>query len=256
MKSRLIAGLAAVLLAVVGAVLTFGYAQGADQRAVKNLDPVAVLVVKKAIPAGTPVESIKSSVATEQLPGTAVAKSALKTLDGQDGKVTSADLVVGEQLVSERLVAQSELKTPGSVTVPKGLLEVSFQVEPQRIIGGRLSPGEHVGIFISMEKGGIEAKADKETTQLSIRKALVTAVQRAPEAATAKAKSGTQSNSGQEQQDTTLPTGSLLVTVAVSDAEASKIVFAAEYASIWVGKEQTDSSDNHPGIIQRSEVYR
>lgn len=259
MKSRLVAGLAAALLAVVGAVLTFSYAQGADQRAMKDLDPVSVLVVKKAVPAGTPVESIKASLATEQLPGTAVAKTALKTLDGEDGKVTAVDLVVGEQLVSERLVAPAELKTPGSVTVPKGLLEVSFQVEPQRIIGGRLAPGEHVGIFISMEKGGIDAKADKETTQLSIRKALVTAVQRAPEAAAAKsgAKAGAEPGAAEANpQDTTLPTGSLLVTVAVPDVEASKIVFAAEYASIWVGKETAETSDNGPRIIQRNEVYR
>ena len=72
MKSRLLAGAAAVVLAIVGAMLVISYAQGADQRAVKNLEPVAVLVVKTAIPAGTPVESMTASVATEQLPAAAV----------------------------------------------------------------------------------------------------------------------------------------------------------------------------------------
>jgi hypothetical protein len=45
-KSRLLAGAAAVVLALVGAMLVITYAQGADQRAVKNLEPVEVLVVK------------------------------------------------------------------------------------------------------------------------------------------------------------------------------------------------------------------
>jgi pilus assembly protein CpaB len=257
MKSRLVAGLAAVLLAIVGAVLTFSYAQGADQRAVKDLQPKAVLIVAKTIPAGTPVESMKASLATEQLPGTAVAKTALATVDGETGKVAAVDLVPGEQLVSERLVAPNELKAPGSVDVPAGLQEISFQVDPVRVVGGRLTPGEHVGIFISMDKGGIEAKADKETTQLAIRKVLVTAVQRAPEAAAAKpAPSAAPTDPTANPQDTTLPTGALLLTVAVKDTDAAKIVFASEYASIWLSKEPLDAADNGRGIVTRPDLYK
>ena len=185
MKSRLLAGVVAVLLAIVGAVIVVSYAQGADQRAVSSLDPVGVLVVTKAVPAGSPVEALKASVALEELPGAAVAETALNTLDGAAGKVTAADLVPGEQLLAERLVSPEELKTLGSVPVPAGLQEVSFQLEPQRVVGGRLAAGDTVGIFITMPNGGIEDKPDQETVQLSIRKALVTAVQRAPEAAAA-----------------------------------------------------------------------
>ena len=68
MKSRLLTGIAAVVLAIIGAMLVISYAQGADQRAVRNLEPVSVIVVKKAIPAGTPVGAMGASVATEQLP--------------------------------------------------------------------------------------------------------------------------------------------------------------------------------------------
>jgi pilus assembly protein CpaB len=70
--------------------------------------------------------------------------------------------VPGEQLLSERRSSPEELKTSGSVPVPAGLQEVSFQLEPQRVVGGRLSPGDNVGIFFSTATGGIEAKADKE----------------------------------------------------------------------------------------------
>ena len=93
---------------------------GADQRAVKNLEPVAVLVVKTAIPAGTPVESMTASVTTEQLPAAAVTGSSLKSFDGSKGKVASTWFLL-EQLVTERLVEPEELKTQGSTEVPAGL---------------------------------------------------------------------------------------------------------------------------------------
>ncbi|MFJ5693571.1 Flp pilus assembly protein CpaB [Arthrobacter sp. NPDC093125] len=260
MKSRLLAGAAAAVLAIVGAMLVISYAQGADQRAVKDLEPVAVLVVKTAIPAGTPVESMTAAVTTEQLPGTAVTDSSLKSLDGSKGKVAAVDLVPGEQLVAERLVAPEELKTQGSVKVPAGLQEVSFKLEPDRVVGGRLAPGDHVGVFVSMDEGGLEDRADKETTKLTVRKALVTAVQRAPEAAPTAAPAPTATAStdlnAADPRDTTLPVGSLMLTVAVSDVDAAKIVFAAEYAKMWLSKEPTNAKDSGPRIIQRSEVYK
>lgn len=257
MKSRLLTGAAAAVLAIIGAMLVVSYAQGADQRALRNLDPVDVLIVKTAIPAGTPVESMATALATEQLPAGAVTASSLKSLDDAKGKVAAVDLVPGEQLVAERLVEPENLKAAGSAQIPAGLQEVSFQLEPDRVVGGRVAPGDHVGIFVSMDEGGLEDKADKETTKLAVRKALVTAVQRAPQAATAAPTpaAGADPNAA-DPRDTTLPVGSLMLTVAVSDVDAAKIVFAAEYAKMWLSKEPLDATNGGPRIIQRSEVYK
>lgn len=260
MKSRLLPGAAAVVLAIIGAILVFTYAQGADERAVKGLDPVEVLVVKQAVPAGTPVEALQSSLATEKLPGTAVAKSALATLANSAGKVTAVDLLPGEQVLSERLIAPEALKSAGDPKVPAGLQEVSFQLEAPRIVGGRLAPGDHVGVYISMDRGGLESKPDKETTEVVIHKAVVTAVQRAPQPAGAAAASppptptaGATAN----PQDSVLPTGALIVTIAVTDTDASKVIFAAEFAKIWLTREPLDATvSTPPRIIQRPEVYR
>ena len=139
MKSRLLAGVAALVLAILGALLVVSYAQGADTRAVQGLDPVTVLVVQKAVPAGTSVAALAAFVASEELPGKAVTKSSLKNLDGMAEKVTAVELLPGEQLVAERLIAPEELKGSGSVDVPEGLQEISFQLEPQRVVGGRIA---------------------------------------------------------------------------------------------------------------------
>ena len=258
MKSRLLAGVAAIVIAIVGAILVVSYAQGADSRAVQDLDPVSVLVVQKAVPAGTPVASLQAFLTTEELPGTAVSKSALKNLDGQGGKVTSVELLPGEQLVAERLILPEELKASGAVEIPKGLQEVSFQLEPQRVVGGRIAAGDHVGVFINLKNGGLDAKPEKETTQLSIHKVLVTSVQRAPTATPSPAPSANGSTAS--AQDTSLPTGSFLITVAVNEPDATKIVYAsnfAELASVWLSKEPLDATEApRPGIMTRPEVYK
>ena len=251
MKSRLIAGTAAIALAIVGALLIIFYAQGADQRAMATTKPVDILVVKTAIPAGTPVNEMAASLVVEKVPAAGVAKSALSTLDNKAGTVSAVDLVPGEQLLAERLVAPEEVKAEGTVEVPAGLQEVSFQVEPKRVVGGRINVGDHVGFFLSFDNGAYKAKGDDATTQLTVHKALVTAVQRAPQAASAeKAEDGT------NPQDTALPEGSLLLTVAVNDVDAGKIVFASEFGRLWLTKEPLDAQDNGPRIERKEVVYK
>jgi pilus assembly protein CpaB len=250
-KSRLLAGTAAIALAVVGALLIIFYAQGADQRAMQSLKPKAVLVVKTAIPAGTPVDAMAKSLVTETLPATGVSISALSTLADSAGTVASVDLVPGEQLLAERLIAPEELKADGTVELPAGMQEVSFQLEPQRVVGGRITAGEHVGIFLSFEGGAYKPNLADPTTQLTLHKVLLTAVQRAPQAATPE-----KSAQGTNAQDTSLPDGSLLLTVAVNDIDAGKIVFAAEFGRLWLTKEPLDAQNNGPFIERKEVVYK
>jgi len=250
-KSRMLAGVAAVVLAIIGAVLIVSYAQGADQRAVADMNPTGVLVVAKAVPAGSSLDVVKASVSQQQLPGTAVAKTALKSLDDAAGKVAAVDLVPGEQLLAERLVAPADVKSSGAVKIPAGLQEVTFELEPKRVVGGRLEAGDHVGIALNFAAGVDKAKAGDPTTQLTIRKALVTAVQRAPQATpSAKPTDGTNS------QDTTLPQGSLMVTVAVNDVEANKIIFTSINGELWLTKEPLDAQDNGGFIARKDNVYK
>lgn len=246
MKSRKFAGLSAISIAVLGIILIFSYTRGAEDRAMAGLAPTHVLVVQKSAPAGTRVEELTEYVAVEERPASSVSPSALRDLKDGSGKVTAVELIAGEQLLAERLIAPENLETSGSVEVPEGLQEVSFQLEPQRVVGGRILPGDHVGIFISMADGGLESAPDKETTQLVLHKTLITAMQRAPQPLTEDGETDAQA----------LPEGSMLVTVAVDDKAAQKIVFAAEFAKIWLSKEPEDAKESKSEVVQRSEVYR
>ena len=106
-------------------------------------------------------------------------------------------------------------------------------------------------IFLTFEAGAYKAKTDDATTQMTVRKVLVTAVQRAPQAASAEKPAD-----GSDPADTTLPEGSLMLTVAVTDVDAGKIVFASEFGRLWLTKEPLDAQDNGPRIERKEVVYK
>lgn len=244
MKSRLLGGVAAAVLALLGAVLVYSYAANADARAMAELTPTNVLVVRQAVPEGTSVADLGESVALEARPAGTVPAGALAALDNVASQVTAADLAPGEVLLSSRLVDPASLQTPGTVAVPKGLQEVTFALEPQRMVGGNITAGSTVGVFVSFDKGAIKDDAGSPATGRVFHKMLVTRLQRAD--ATAESAEGAQP----------LPAGTMLVSLAVTDRDASKIVYSAEYGRIWLTNEPKDAKENHPPqLMRQSEVY-
>jgi pilus assembly protein CpaB len=232
----------------------FNYAQAADSRAQQGLEPVEVLVVQKAVTAGTPVSKLAESVKLTSLPGTAVPSNAVKSLGDFSDKVTAVDLQPGEQLLTTRLVDPNALAAPGTVPVPAGMEEISVLLEPQRVIGGRLSAGDTVGVYISYkmdDKAGADApvpneiKGFKEFTGKAFHKVLVTSVQQAPPETSKDAKSA---------DGPALPSGSVYVTLAREDADSSEIVFGAEFGKIWLSKENNESKDSKPGLVTLGKV--
>lgn len=240
MKSRLVAGAAALVAAIIGVVLVISYAGGADARAQAGMKPTDVLVVTKPVPAGTTADQLGDFVQLKTLPASAIASTALHSLDGTSGKVVSTALQPGEQLLSDRLVAPNSLSAPGTVPVPAGLQEVSFQLGPDRAVGGRIQAGDVVGIFLSFDHGALPS-GGPESTQLTFHTVLITSVQ-----------GGQAPSSDNSGKPATAP---LLITAAVTDAQATKIVFAAQFGTIWLSKEQ-QNAQGPTTTIDRGKVYQ
>ena len=62
MKTRLLGGIAALLVAIIGTVLLVTYVQNADKRALASTETEYIYIVQKAIPAGASAETIAGSV--------------------------------------------------------------------------------------------------------------------------------------------------------------------------------------------------
>ena len=236
MKSRLLGGLAALLLAVVGAILLFVYVQGASARAQAGLEPVDVLVVTEQVPAGTKSSDLVGKVRAESIPKSAVPEGALTTLDQQEGKVTAVGLEPGEQLLAARLVDPRDL-VPGTVPVPDGLEEVTLVLSPERILGGRLEAGDKVTIYTSFEES-------EKQTGLLFHDVLITAVQKAPSA------TNSSSGSGSSEPAVEMPTGSAFITFARTDADAAKLIYSAEFGKLWLAKQNEATVKTDPSVTK------
>jgi len=248
LKTRLLGGIVALVLAIVGTMLLVSYVQGSEARAQQNLQPMEVLVVEKQIPQGSTLDQVRAAVKLTSLPAASVPNGALKSLDGLDGKVASADLVPGEALLGVRLVDPTSLAAPGSVPVPAGMQEISVQLEAQRVVGGRIAAGDTVGIVALFPDGS----TGSGSAQQIFHKVLVTSVQRS----TAQASASSNQPASAEQANTQLPTGQLLVTFARSDVDASKIAFAAEFGKLWLTKEPATATVSAPFTVKKTELFQ
>jgi pilus assembly protein CpaB len=242
---RLIAALAAMLLAGVGAVLLLSYVGTADLRAMAGMETVRVLVVEKPVPEGTPGEKLTGLVTTKTLPAKAVVPGTLSSLAPISGRVATTDLVPGEQLLASRFIDPALLVDPNEVKIPKGMQEVSIALESQRVLGGDLKPGATVGVFISL------AKEDERPAQtnLVLNKVLVSKVDGG--ATAVKPEEGDEPVTG-----AAVPEGSLMVTLAMTAPNAEKLVFGAEHGKIWLSLEPANATVAGTRVVTESSVYK
>jgi pilus assembly protein CpaB len=258
MKARLLGGIAALVVAVIGTVLLFNYVQGADRRALANTETEDVLVVKQNVPAGTPASQLGQYVATKPVPRSAVAVDAVEDLGSVASKVTAVGLVAGEQLLSSRMVESSAFIGPARVAAPDGLQEITVRLGIDRVVGGAVQAGDTVGVFISLSNAGANAEAGSGT-QLTFHKVLVTAVQfssgqavQTQGEATQASSTGTLSGEGSKQASS----DSYLITLARDAVDAEKLVYAAEFGKIYLSKEPSGATEGTSGVVNQTKVFR
>ncbi|WP_307864647.1 RcpC/CpaB family pilus assembly protein [Allobranchiibius sp. CTAmp26] len=186
---------------------------------------------------------MRDLTALRSLQRTAVPTGTLSSLAQVSGQVTTADIQPGEQLFAGNFTDPKSLLAPGQVAVPNGMQQVSVMLESQRVLGGHLSAGGTVGLFISV-------KQPTEQTHLTLQKVLVTAVQGA--APTATPTTGGSSTAPAQP----VFTGNVMVTLALTAPDAEKVVFAAEYGTIWLSLEPASAKEGGTRIVNPGNVYK
>ena len=241
---RLIAALAALLLAGLGAALLLAYVGAADQRAMAGMETVPVLVVVKPVAKGTPAEKLSGLVAKKTLPVAAVATGTVADLRPMSGRVTTTDLLPGEQVLASRFVDPASLEDPDAIKIPTGMQQLSLALESQRILGGELTPGATVGVFVSLPKDNTRPPQ----THLVLHKVLVTKVVNGVAPAETESESQPRNAAG-------LPQGTLMVTLATAAPDAEKVVFGAEHGKIWLSLEPRDARVAGTRVVTDRSVY-
>jgi pilus assembly protein CpaB len=238
-RRRLLAALAALLLAATGAVVLLAYVRGADARALAGVETVDVLLVEQPVAEGTPAEELADLVRTERLPAKAAVPGGVTDLDQLAGQVATVDLQPGEQLLAARFAAPDDLTVPGTVTAPEGTSEVSILLEPQRAVGGRLAAGDTVGVHVSLEG----------ETHVVLNRVLVTQVQGAPVRPEAGDATQTASSGG------AAPSASLMVTLGLLPEAAEAVVFGMEHGTVWLSLEPDGVDTTGTEVVTPENVY-
>jgi pilus assembly protein CpaB len=208
-----------------------------------------VLVVKKTVPPGTPAEELGDRVGLETMVEQAVADGAVSDVRDLRGRVTSATLVPGEQVVDARFVEKAAVRAGGAaVTVPPGLLETTLKLDPERALGGALTPGDHVAVTASFDDKNNWPAA---SSHVLFHDVLVTNVQVND---SADAKAFTTKDDDDAAGPGSAPTGQLLVTLALDVPSVERLVFAAERGSVWLSIEPDDAATADSRIVTRSNV--
>lgn len=271
--TRKILGLSlALLLAVAGTVALVAYVQSAEDRALSDEQLVEVLVASRPIVAGTLGSEMGDSVGVARIPAKVKAEGAIATLDDVAEFVVSIDLLPGEQLVVSRFVPLTAFteRNPGLV-IPEDVAEVTIELDASRAVGGLLRPGQTVAVIASYEPfdkqtqpietlpdgsafalpqsvaGGSDSKTPN-VTETIIRKALVTAVAEVE---------GGGFESGPDRASARLdqaPEDPVLVTLALPLGNIEQVVFAMEFGTVWLAREQPTTPDGDGPFTEYNEA--
>jgi pilus assembly protein CpaB len=255
MKARLLGGIAALVVAIIGTVMLVLYVQGADKRALANTETQEVYIVQKDIPAGTTAATFGDSVVKRAVPKSAVASDSISSLSDLGSKVAAVELVQGEQVLASRMVEPNAVVGPGRMELPPGLQEVTLKLPIERVVGGTLIAGDTVGVMLSVKENDKSNTPDQ--TQLTFHKVLVTAVQDASGAIADNSKADSGSGAGAlNANKNSGQTSEYLVTLARSDVDVENIVYAAEFGTVDLSKEPAGATEGTSGVLDRGRLFK
>ena len=252
MKRSVIAVAVASVLALLGCAMLWLYVRGADARAMAGKEAARVLIASKRIPAGTTGEEIKSGGYVElvTLPKSSIPADALNAVDaGLESMAVTAD-IQPRQLVLRGTFANSTDVSSG-LNIPEGKIAVTV---PVVVTEGTsfLQPGTKIAIFNTY---GVRAAAngsptgvplgDREAngeavdhvTRLLLPTADVLATGLPGESAETKTTTSDEGSGGAlgggdkaSSNDAT----SMLVTIAVTQAEAERLIHSVQTGTLYV----------------------
>jgi len=236
MMNRRIALVAvAVVLALVGTFAVYNYAHHADQRAVAKTRSATVLVAQKAVPAGTSWGDVLKGnyLQEEKVPIDSAPSSAISSLTASVPveQVATADISAG-QIVLRQTFGEKSVTT-GILAIPAGKLAISVTMASNADVAGFVQNGSEIAIFSTFKlapaKTSTASKAavggaDLYATKLLFARVDVVATSQAPPGDLNGSKANANGNAG-----------GVLVTLALTQAQAERIILAQQVGQLYLG---------------------
>lgn len=224
MGRRTVLLIAAILVAALGTTAVFMYASRAEDAAFAAQSPVKVLVATAGIASGTSGSAIskEGSVELKQLPAASVPAGALSDLTPVAELVTTTSVFPGQVILKQMF--GSEQQVSGGLTLPKGTMGVSVELEDPARVAGFVRPGSEVAVFLTVTTGS----GDATITQTGVM------LERVPVVAVGPSTVSTSTTTADGTTNTEeIPTA--ILTLALNQQEAQKVIQGSATGSLYFG---------------------
>jgi pilus assembly protein CpaB len=217
---RLIILLVAVVLAALGAAMVWLYVQNLQAGVDEEEEPTPVLVAQVPIGAGTTGAAAQeaASFTTIEVPAYAVADGAIADPAPILDQVALVPIAAGEQILT------SKFGTPGeqqSFEIPEGKLAASVQLSDPARVAGFIRPSSEVAVFVTVPVENVD-----QTRVVLPRIEVLATGQTTVQSITTTTGEG-------EQQTEQIPAA--ILTLALSQEEAQKLIFAQSQGQLYFG---------------------
>ena len=234
MGRRTILLVVAALIAVLGSGLVFVYVKGADARAMQGQAPVEVL---KAVAQIDPGETLNQAQAAGKLelqavPAEQVLEGALSSIGDLGASVALSRVFPNEQITGAKFGSAGE---QDAFALPDGMIAISVNLTDTGRVAGFVTPGSKVALFVN---GAIGAEGEEGARLLLPEVQVVAVAQTTLTTATTTDGEGTQ---------TTEELPRTLFTLAVSQPDAERVIFASTHGELSFGL-LTEKSKVEPGL--------
>ena len=262
MKRRIALVAVALVLALIGVAVVRSYVGKADARAVAALDPVQAYVTQGAIVSGTALkDAVDQGLAKiETLPRKTVPPGAVVQVTPQLGGLVATATIPAGTLLLQSAFGPHQIQQSG-LPIPKGEIALTISLgDPQRV-GGFVQAGSQIAIFDTYNSipelgtNGLPAAGNHNTaagdgltqgitkehiTRLLLSRVPVIAV--GSTVAGAASSSSSSPSGGGSNGSTQGSNGSnVLVTVALSQRNAERLILASQTGSLYLGLLNQDS---------------
>lgn len=238
MGRRTIMLLASVLIAALGTTLVFVYANGANDRALADQKPVKVLFAKTAIAAGVSASDASKAGALElrEIASKSVAPGAISDITPIADKVALSQIFPGEQIITAKFGDRGSVS---SLPIPGDRMGISVQLGDPARVAGFVQPGSNVTVFVTLKpeastSTAAQAQAAPTFTRVLLPKVEVVAV--GP--STFVNSTNTDSSTGQTNTE---QLSKAILTLALTQAEAQKVIYASQNGDLYFGLLTGDS---------------
>jgi len=251
MRSKILIVAVAVVLGAVAAFAAFQYLDAVRREAAAGSRMTEVLVAKSDIARGMSADEMLSAGLVErvQIPQRYVAQGAISSVRTVADRILAVPVSQGEILTAGRFQYPSEAGL--AFSVPKDYVAVTVPVDEARGVAGLVKPGDRVALVATVGAKGNQG----EMTRIMIPGARVLAVGRSTGV---EARSSGPSGPGSVLAAETTGDGQAQspanVTVALSAADAEKVIFAVEAGRIWLALLPATESTAAPGAGQTAQT--